>query len=55
VISIPLQAQKGEGDADKSSQVLVVLPEPAYMLPDDEDVRWDALNTYNILDTVRCR
>jgi len=31
---------------------MVVLNEVAAILPDDEEVRWDALSSYNILDTV---
>lgn len=33
---------------------MVVLSE-LLVLPEDEDVRWDALASYNILDTVRRR
>jgi hypothetical protein len=39
------------GGREDSSQLLVVLNE--VILPEDEDVRWESLNSYNILDTVR--
>ncbi|KIY95328.1 hypothetical protein MNEG_12631 [Monoraphidium neglectum] len=38
------------GGREDSSQLLVVLNE--VILPEDEDVRWESLNSYNILDTV---
>lgn len=40
------------GEGEESTQLLVVLPEAVIQLPDDEDMRWDALASYNILDTV---
>lgn len=46
-------AQDVYGYGSASTQVLVVLNELMY--PEDEQVRWDALKTYNILDTVRAQ
>jgi hypothetical protein len=40
-----------EEEPEQSSQVMCVLND--LTLPDDEDVRWDALDSYKILDTVR--
>ncbi|KAI8471136.1 MAG: kinase-like domain-containing protein [Monoraphidium minutum] len=42
------QVEVSESDG-ASAQLMVVLNE--LLLPDDEDVRWDALTSYNILDT----
>lgn len=44
-------AEVEDVDDGASSQLMVVLNEVAF--PDDEEVRWDALHSYNILDTVR--
>lgn len=46
-----LQQEDAAGE-EQSTQLMVVLNE-AIVYPEDEDVRWETVNSYNILDTVR--
>lgn len=46
----PEVCKGNEGDGE-STQLMVVLDKPVLAYPDDEDARWDTLNSYNILDT----